>query len=289
MKKISIVFLILSLISIFLGYGTMRESLMIAKGNKLSLDKGYAEADKVFEEAYLRYSSKTAQRNRGINLYNGEEYHKLTETGTGEAFLRGNAHAYLGEREKDPKKVMENYEGALEEYKDAMKVSGDINIKRNYEVISKRVEYMKNREQKQQEESKNNQNQKEQKKDKQGQDKKDNSQEQQQRDKQKDGSGNDQKDSKKDTSQKEQNTANQQMKDQEQRNSKKGNSENSLGEEDNKTNEQNKGQGREAEKDTPQRREALTILERLEGSEDQAFKNNERLESLGGEDSHEAW
>lgn len=288
MKKISSIFLILSLILIFLGYGTMRESFIITKGNKLSFDKIYTEADKLFKRAVDLYSSKTGYKNRGVNLYNGEEYDKLIESGAGEKFFRGNAYVFLGEREKDPKKIMEIYEKSLEEYRGAMKVSRDMNIKRNYEIISKRVEDMKNMEQKKQEQNMDNKNQKDQNKDK--QDKRDKGQDQQPKDQQQDGSGSDQKSSdKKEASQQDQNKTDKQKKDQGKEDGKKNNNENSPGKEDNKANEQQKEQGRRAEKDTPQRREALTILERLEGSEDQAFKNNERLESIGGEDSHDTW
>jgi len=288
MKKISSIFLILSLVLIFLGYGTMKESLTITKGNKLSFDKSYTEADNLFQRAVDLYSSNIGYKNRGVNLYNGREYNKLIESGTGEKFFRGNAYVFLGEEEKDPKKIMENYEKALEEYKGAMKISRDMNIKKNYEIISKRVEDMKNMEQKKQEQNMDNKEQNDQNKDK--QDKSSNGQDQQQKNQQQSGSENNQKDSdKKESSQQDQNKTHQQKKDQDKEDGKKNNSENSPGKGDSRGREQQKEQGRKAEKTTPQRREALTILERLEGSEDQAFKNNERLESIGGEDSHDTW
>ncbi len=285
MKKISSGLLVLSLILVFLGYNTLREALMVTEGNKLSLDKSYLKADKLFEGAADRYSSKAGNKNRGINLYNGEEYDKLLETGAGEEFFRGNAYAYLAEREKEPRKIMENYEKALEEYKSAMNSSEDINIKRNYEIISKRIEDMKNNTQKQQKQNKNDQ--KDQNKDKQN---KDNNQDQQQGTKQQSDSSSNQKNSdKKEASQQNQRRSDQQKKDQARDDDQKSSSEKTSEKDKSKASKGEAAQGRKAEKDTTQRREALTILERLEGSEDQAFKNNERLENIGGEDSHEAW
>ncbi len=284
-RKISGILLILSLTLIFLGYRSMRETLLISRGNSLSLKEKYIEADKVFEEASLRYSSKTAQRNRGLNLYNGEEYEKLIESGRGEKFLRGNAYAYLGEQ--DPAKAREHYESALEEYREAVKSSGDINIKKNYEIVSRRLEDMKNKKEKQQE-NRENQDQK-QNKNQQEQDKGNNDQKQQQKEQQQGDSNQNQQGKDKQENSQKQRKQNQGAEEQKQddQGSKKDNSQSSTGSENN----QDKGQAQRREdlEETTQRREALTILERLEGSEEQAFKNNERLERIGGEEAHEAW
>ncbi len=279
-RKISGILLILSLTLIFLGYRSMRETLLISRGNSLSLKERYIEADKVFKEAAVRYSSKTAQRNRGVNLYNGEEYEKLIESGRGEKFLRGNAHAYLGEQ--NPKKMKEHYESALEEYRKAMKGSGDINIKKNYEIVSRRLEDMKNKKEKQQENKKDQK----QNKDQQEQDKRNNDQKQQQKEQQQEDSGKD----KQENSQ-ENKKQNKGSEDQNQEQGKQDRGENTSGSSNKPDSDPEKGQLQrgEAPEETTQRREALTILERLEGSEEQAFKNNERLERIGGEEAHEAW
>ncbi|GLI55413.1 hypothetical protein PM10SUCC1_09270 [Propionigenium maris DSM 9537] len=281
-RKINIGLLLLSLILILLGYRSMRETLLISRGNSLSLKEKYIEADKVFKEAAVRYSSKTAQRNRGVNLYNGEEYEKLIESGRGEKFLRGNAHAYLGEQ--NPKKMKEHYKSALTEYREAMKGSGDINIKKNYEIVSRRLEDMKNREEKQQE-NRENQDQK-QNKDQQEQDKRNSDQKQQQKEQQQGDSGKD----KQENSQ-ENKKQNKGPEDQNQEQGQQDRGENTSGSSNKPDSDPEKGQLQrgEAPEETTQRREALTILERLEGSEEQAFKNNERLERIGGEEAHEAW
>lgn len=286
-RKISGALLTLSLVMIFLGYRSAREALLISRGNRLSLTERYIEADKIFEEVSALYSSEIAQRNRGVNLYNGEEYEKLIESGTGKGFLRGNANVYLGDR--DPAKAREHYESALEEYRKAMRVSGDINIKKNYEIVSIRLEDMKNREKKQQED-KEKKNQK-QDKDQQEQDKGNSDQKQQQKEQQQGDSGKDQQNKDKQDNSQEQKEQNQSSdngkQDQTGQDSKKDNSQSSTEPENN----QDKGQiqREETPEETTQRREALTILERLEGSEEQAFKNNERVESIGGEEAHEAW
>jgi len=276
MKKISISILILSLIMIYLGYGTLDEGLIIARGNRFSLDKEYTEADRLFEETITKYNSKAGGRNRSVNFYNGEEYDKLIEIHGDEGFLRGNSYAYLGERESNPEKRIENYEKALDEYKSAMKESGDINIKKNYEIISKRVEDMKKAKQEQQEQNKQNKDQEDSKK-----------QEQQQgRDKQENSDTSDKKqtseDDEKDSRGKEQQDDKIQEDGKDQRES--------SGNEDKKVTEKQEAPlGREAQEDSIQKIEALTILERLESNESQAFKNNEKLEKIGGEPSHEDW
>lgn len=275
MKKISIGILALSLIMIYLGYGTLDEGIIIARGNRFSLKKEYTEADRLFEETITKYNSEAGGRNRAVNLYNGEEYDKLIEIPGDERFLRGNSYAYLGEREGNPEKRIENYEKALDEYRNAMKESGDINIKKNYEIISKRVEDMKKTKQEQQEQNKQNKNQEDPKKEQQqGRDKQENSdtsdKKQTSQGDEKDSGGKEQPDDKIQEDGKEQRE--------------------SSGNEDNKvTEKQEASLGREVQEDSLQKIEALTILERLESNESQAFKNNEKLEKIGGEPSHEDW
>ncbi len=159
-----------------------------------------------------------------------------------------------------------------------MKGSEDVNIKKNYEIVSRRLEDMRNKEEKQQENKKDQK----QNKDQQEQDKRNNDQKQQEKEQQ----GRD----KLENSQ-ENKKQNKGLEYQNQDQGKQDRGENTSGGSNKPDSDPEKGQLQRGEtpEETTQRREALTILERLEGSEEQAFKNNERLERIGGEETHEAW
>lgn len=48
-------------------------------------------------------------------------------------------------------------------------------------------------------------------------------------------------------------------------------------------------EGRDMKPEERSRKEAMSILRRLEGNEEQAFRNNERLEEMGGSSSEKSW
>lgn len=267
MKKIN-VFLLFSLILIAVGYSNFSEFTLLRRGIKLSIEKEYSEADKVFKDAISRYDSKAAKSNSVVNLYDGMLYSELLDTTNDYNFHRGNSQVYLAEKEQSPNTQIEIYKKALDEYKLSMKVSDDINIKRNYEIIAMRIEKIE----KQQQQNQENENRD--KKDKKNEDNKNSDQKKNQDDNKQQNDQNQNKDS----------SENQQ------------NNENKK-EQPEKKNDQNQEQNNENKQENPESdkkdksteiKEALATLDRLENSEEQAFKNNERLEYLGG-DTDESW
>ena len=171
---------------------------------------------------------------------------------------------------------------ALEEYKLAMDTNEDINIKKNFEIIKNKVE-----DEKQNQQQDNNQENQDQKNN-------ENQQQNQQKDQQnnKDKKDNPQDNQKQDENQK--NNENQQQNQQENKQNKNGPQDNNE-KNDKQNNEQNKGSAPKEltpeEKAMKQKEEELrSIMQRLEGNEKQAFKNNERvLNTSENKNSENRW
>ncbi|MGL5663893.1 MAG: hypothetical protein ACRCW8_09000, partial [Cetobacterium sp.] len=168
---------------------------------------------------------------------------------------------------------------ALEEYKLAMDTNEDINIKKNFEIIKNKVDEEK---QNQQQDNQQNQDQDQQDKNNSQDNNKQNDQknnEQNNKDKKDDQQNNQKQD---ENQNKKDNNNNQQQNQQENQN-------------DSQNNEPNKGSTPKEltpeEKAMKQKEEELrSIMQRLEGNEKQAFKNNERvLNTSENKNSENRW
>lgn len=266
MKKISIPIL-LSLLLLYTAYGGYREYSLIKDGNKLSNSGRYEEADELYNEVIEGYNSEEGVKNKAINLYKGKKYKEVVEIPSEERFIRGNSYVYAADRMQDDKQKMGYYEKALEEYRKAMKSLEDINIKKNYEIVVKKLQDEKqNQEQKKEEEQQGKQQDRQQGK---------NERDKSDRGSNAKGDEEDQPDESKDSEKGE--------KQQESRGEEDNNKENSSSGAD-----PLKGSGEESREET-QKKEAYTILQRLEGNEDHAFKNNERLKHIGGDRDDTSW
>lgn len=173
---------------------------------------------------------------------------------------------------------------ALEEYKLAMDTNEDINIKKNFEIIKNKVD-----EEKQNQDQKNNENQ--QQNQQQDQQDKNNSQDNNKQNDQKNNEQNN-KDKKDDQQNNQKQDENQNKKDDNNNNQQQNQQENQN---DSQNNEPNKGSTPKEltpeEKAMKQKEEELrSIMQRLEGNEKQAFKNNERvLNTSENKNSENRW
>lgn len=161
---------------------------------------------------------------------------------------------------------------ALEEYKLAMDTNEDINIKKNFEIIKNKVDEEK---QNQQQDNQQNQDQK-------------NNENQQQNQQQDQQNKNNSQDNNKQNDQKNNEQNNKDKKDDQQQNQQENQN-------DSQNNEPNKGSTPKEltpeEKAMKQKEEELrSIMQRLEGNEKQAFKNNERvLNTSENKNSENRW
>lgn len=169
---------------------------------------------------------------------------------------------------------------ALEEYKLAMDTNEDINIKKNFEIIKNKVD-----EEKQNQQQDNQQNQDQDQQDK------NNSQDNNKQNVQKNNEQNN-KDKKDDQQNNQKQDENQNKKDDNNNNQQQNQQENQN---DSQNNEPNKGSTPKEltpeEKAMKQKEEELrSIMQRLEGNEKQAFKNNERvLNTSENKNSENRW
>ncbi|WP_298065396.1 hypothetical protein [uncultured Cetobacterium sp.] len=183
---------------------------------------------------------------------------------------------------------------ALEEYKLAMDTNEDINIKKNFEIIKNKVDEEKQNQQQdnqqnQDQDQKNNENQ--QQNQQQDQQDKNNSQDNNKQNDQKNNEQNN-KDKKDDQQNNQKQDENQNKKDDNNNNQQQNQQENQN---DSQNNEPNKGSTPKEltpeEKAMKQKEEELrSIMQRLEGNEKQAFKNNERvLNTSENKNSENRW
>lgn len=241
--------IILTLIFIFF-FDNIKTYYFVNRGNKNYYEKKYEGAKKYYEKAFKIKESKIIKDNLIKNDYESKKYSEVLKRKGDNDFLNGNSIVKLSESKEDKDKMRES----LEYYKKEMIKNDDINIKKNYEII---LENIKNNQSKQKDQNKEKKQNKENKQDKQN--KQQNSKENEQKDK--DGS--------------KQNKA-EQNKDK-QKNEKKQKENNKQDE--NKQNKSDKGQNSKSKERSKE--EIKTVLKRLEGSEKQAFKNNEKLINVG--------
>lgn len=158
---------------------------------------------------------------------------------------------------------------ALEEYKLAMDTNEDINIKKNFEIIKNKVEEEKQNQQQDQQNKNNSQD--------------NNKQNEQQKNEQ---NNKDEKDNQQDNQKQDGNQKNDEKQQQ--------NQQNQQDNQENKSDSQNSNEKKELtpeERAMKQKEEELrSIMQRLEGNEKQAFKNNERvLNTSENKNSENRW
>lgn len=317
-KVISILLLLLSLFAFGINFNSARAYYYISKGNSFFKNENFEEARKNYELSLKLKDNLNVKKNIIKSFYEEKKYKEVIENESDEFFLRGNSYAFLGDNliKENPEEAKKNYKLALEEYKKAMKQSDDINIKKNYEIVLKKIENLEKEQQQNQNnqnqdknnqnnkdnqeqnnsqnnnnQDKNNQNDQQQKNnDDSQQDQKDNSQDnKQQNDKQNSSDNSDQKDNNNQDQKNNQNNNQQDQQNNDQQQNQQGNQENS-----NQPQDKNQGSGASTgdikdSKEDIKKNEIGVILKRLEGNEKQSFKNNERVMNIETGNSNNKW
>ena len=205
----------------------------ISSGNSKFRDKKFDESRKVYEHILKDKDIDILKKNILRSFYEEKQYDELLKSKYKDGFLKGNSYVYTSAKSQDKKEILTK---ALEEYKEGMKESEDINIKKNYEIVLKMLNEEQNKDNKQQsQQDKQNQQQNKDNKDNQ----KDNKQEQKnnkQQDKQDQKQNKDNKDNQKDNKQDQKNNQQKDKQDQKQ------NKDNKDNQKDNKQNQNNKQQ-----------------------------------------------
>ena len=303
-RIICLVILILSLVAFAASFNSTQAYYHNSRGNSFFKEKKFDEARDEYNKSLKIKESNEVRNNIIKSLYEEKKYKEITETPSTEYFIRGNSYAFLGDEavQQNPEEAIKNYKAALEEYKLAMKTSSDINIKKNYEIVLKKIEDLNNQNQQNQDNQKDKQDQNKDQDNKQDQQNKEN---QQNQDKQ-----NDKQDQNKDQDNKQdqQNKENQQNQDKQDQNKDQDNKQDQQNNQNQKNQDkqndkqdQNKDQNDKQNsipqgevqpidsKDDVREGEVRAILKRLEGNEKQSFKNNERVINIDTGNSNNRW
>ena len=276
-RIICLVILILSLVAFAASFNSTQAYYHNSRGNSFFKEKKFDEARDEYNKSLKIKESNEVRNNIIKSLYEEKKYKEITETTSTEYFIRGNSYAFLGDEavQQNPEEAIKNYKAALEEYKLAMKTSSDINIKKNYEIVLKKIEDLN---------SQNQQNQDNQK-DKQDQNKdQDNKQDQQNKENQ--DKQNDKQDQNKDQDNKQDQQNNQNQQNQDKQNDKQDQNK----DQNDKQNSIPQGEVQPIDsKDDVREGEVRAILKRLEGNEKQSFKNNERVINIDTGNSNNRW
>lgn len=276
-RIICLVILILSLVAFAASFNSTQAYYHNSRGNSFFKEKKFDEARDEYNKSLKIKESNEVRNNIIKSLYEEKKYKEITETPSTEYFIRGNSYAFLGDEavQQNPEEAIKNYKAALEEYKLAMKTSSDINIKKNYEIVLKKIEDLN---------SQNQQNQDNQK-DKQDQNKdQDNKQDQQNKENQ--DKQNDKQDQNKDQDNKQDQQNNQNQQNQDKQNDKQDQNK----DQNDKQNSIPQGEVQPIDsKDDVREGEVRAILKRLEGNEKQSFKNNERVINIDTGNSNNRW
>lgn len=297
-KVISILLLLLSLFAFGINLNSARAYYYTSKGNSFFKNENFEEARKNYELSLKLKDNPNVKKNIIKSFYEEKKYKEVIENESDEFFLRGNSYTFLGDSliKENPEETKKNYKLALEEYKKAMKQSDDINIKKNYEIVLKKIEDLEKEQQQNQDnqnkqdnqqenKDKNQQNQNNQNQDKNNQNNKDN---QEQNNSQ--NNNNQDKNNQNDQQQNQQgNQENNKQQDKNQQNNSGENQENS-----NQPQDKNQGSGASTgdikdSKEDIKKNEIGVILKRLEGNEKQSFKNNERVMNIETGNSNNKW
>lgn len=305
-KIIAIILLLVSIFLVITSLTSLKSYNLIKSGNNFIVNEKYQEGREMYEKAL------TIEKNNGIKLnilksfYQEKNYEEVVKSEVEDGFLKGNSYTYLGDKAQDKNK--EFYEKALEEYKLAMKKSKDINIKKNYEIVLKKLEDIKNQqnqqnqEEKQKDENQNKQNNKENnnsdKDNQQNNDSKNNDQNKSKDNKENSSSENKQDKSQNNEKDSEKNNENNKNNNSEQNQNNSSDDDNGEEKQNNnsdtekKENEENSTPSKdikEASQDEIREQEVKAILKRLEGNEKQSFKNNERVMNINNNNPSNRW
>ena len=276
-RIICLVILILSLVAFAASFNSTQAYYHNSRGNSFFKEKKFDEARDEYNKSLKIKESNEVRNNIIKSLYEEKKYKEITETPSTEYFIRGNSYAFLGDEavQQNPEEAIKNYKAALEEYKLAMKTSSDVNIKKNYEIVLKKIEDLnKNQDQQNQDNQKDKQDQNKDQDNKQDQQNKENQQNQDKQDQNKD----------QDNKQDQQNNQNQQNQD------KQNDKQDQNKDQNDKQNSIPQGEVQPIDsKDDVREGEVRAILKRLEGNEKQSFKNNERVINIDTGNSNNRW
>lgn len=306
-KVISILLLLLSLFAFGINLNSARAYYYTSKGNSFFKSENFEEARKNYELSLKLKDNLNVKKNIIKSFYEEKKYKEVIENESDEFFLRGNSYAFLGDSliKENPEEAKKNYRLALEEYKKAMKQSDDINIKKNYEIVLKKIEDLE-KEQQQNQDNQNKQDKQQENKDnnqqnqnnQNNQNNKDNQEQNQENNNQNNSNNQDKQDknNQNDQQQKNNDSNNQDQKDKsqdnKQQNNSGGNQENSNQPQDQQDKNQGGGVSTGDIKDSKEdikKNEIGVILKRLEGNEKQSFKNNERVMNIETGNSNNKW
>ena len=280
-KIICLAVLVLSLIAFAASFNRTQAYYYNNKGNSFFKEMKFQEARNEYNKSLEIRENSEVRNNIIKSLYEEKKYKEITETLSTEYFIRGNSYAFLGDEtaQQNPEEAIKNYKTALEEYKLAMKTSNDLNIKKNYEIVLKKIEALNNNQNQQNQDKQNNkQNQNKDQDNKQDQQ---NNQNQQNQDKQ-----NDKQDQNKDQDNKQDQQNNQKQQNQDKQNDKQDQNK----DQNDKQNSIPQGEVQPIDsKDEGRDGEVRAILKRLEGNEKQSFKNNERVINIDTGNSNNRW
>ncbi|MCB8564040.1 tetratricopeptide repeat protein, partial [Fusobacterium ulcerans] len=187
-RIICLVILILSLVAFAASFNSTQAYYHNSRGNSFFKEKKFDEARDEYNKSLKIKESNEVRNNIIKSLYEEKKYKEITETPSTEYFIRGNSYAFLGDEavQQNPEEAIKNYKAALEEYKLAMKTSSDIIIKKNYEIVLKKIEDLNNQNQQNQDNQKDKQDQNKDQDNKQDQQNKENQQNQDKQDQNKD-------------------------------------------------------------------------------------------------------
>ena len=293
-KIICLSILILSLIAFATSFNKTQAYYYNSKGNSFFKEMKFQEARDEYNKS-LKIKENNEVRNNIIkSLYEEKKYKEITETPSTEYFIRGNSYAFLGDEavQQNPEEAIKNYKAALEEYKLAMKSSDDLNIKKNYEIVLKKIENLNNKQNQDKENNKQDQNNEQDKQNQQNQQNQnsENNKQDQNNEQDKQNQQNQQNQNSENNKQDQNNEQDKQNQQNQQNQNNENNKQDQNNEQDGKQNNIPQGGVQPIDsKDDGREGEVRAILKRLEGNEKQSFKNNERVINIDTGNSNNRW
>ena len=293
-KIICLSILILSLIAFATSFNKTQAYYYNSKGNSFFKEMKFQEARDEYNKS-LKIKENNEVRNNIIkSLYEEKKYKEITETPSTEYFIRGNSYAFLGDEavQQNPEEAIKNYKAALEEYKLAMKSSDDLNIKKNYEIVLKKIENLNNKQNQDKENNKQDQSNEQDKQNQQNQQNQnsENNKQDQNNEQNKQNQQNQQNQNNENNKQDQNNEQDKQNQQNQQNQNSENNKQDQNNEQDGKQNNIPQGGVQPIDsKDDGREGEVRAILKRLEGNEKQSFKNNERVINIDTGNSNNRW
>ncbi|MGF7045127.1 Ca-activated chloride channel family protein, partial [Fusobacterium sp. PH5-29] len=163
-KILLLILICLSLALIYLDKGKYQNFWNLSVGNIKYKSQKYQKARENYVKINDNFDLDKVKSNIVKTFYKEENYNKVLEEESKEFFIRGNSNVKLGDLalknnnyNTDLGQVKEYYQKALNEYKNMMLESSDINIKKNYEIVQEKLEKLNKEEEKK--EDKKDQNQ----------------------------------------------------------------------------------------------------------------------------------